>query len=692
MGKVGLCYPDYTQTTPSVTPSLSGGSYESDLPLSNVADRDLSLPARSSDTELSSTRLHVDLGTSRAVGAVVIPKHSLSKTGAYVRVLAPDDDLLFSYEAGDDITVKGGTFANATANRTYLDRNGIVRYAAAGVIRDAHFESSVRTSLLELSRTNLCIQSQTFDSASWSKTRTTVSANADTAPDGTATADRVIEDATAASTHFVTSTTMTITANATVAYSVYAKAGSPLRTWARLKIGDATDGFGAYFNLGTGATGTTVNNGAGVLATKRITAIGSSGWYRLTVTGAVNNGKTTIAVDLFLAEGDGDNTFDGNGTGYISFWGAQVEDSATFATSYIATTTVAVTRAVDATYFNLPTGLTTPVASTFYLKFVERGGVEGTGLKYLVNIGDSGSANNALQIRNDGSGFYRAVLTDGAGSTTSGSSMATAPAFGDTVELRVTITSAGVVQIHQSINGAAEVSATAGAAGGLPATWGSGSAKLFVGCTSTAGANGSAFAHKSLRIMAGSSNTLATMQASLHDSGWLDGWPSGLDAEEADGINVPFVYQPSSAVTARYWSIQLDDYANADGYVDLYRLLIAKKYEPTINMNVGARLGLTTDTVRTVSDGGAAIFNTKPVRRTLRFTLDHITEAESFSDPWLIQRLAGTSGQLFVIYNTDDSNALMAERAFLGTLEELSALEAPYTDRHAMAFQIIEEL
>ena len=47
--------------------------------------------------------------------------------------------------------------------------------------------------LVKKSPHNLQVYSQDFDNAAWSKARVTVSANATTAPDGTLTADKIVE-------------------------------------------------------------------------------------------------------------------------------------------------------------------------------------------------------------------------------------------------------------------------------------------------------------------------------------------------------------------------------------------------------------------------------------------------------------------------------------------------------------------
>lgn len=176
------------------------------------------------------------------------------------------------------------------------------------------------------------------------------------------------------------------------------------------------------------------------------------------------------------------------------------------------------------------------------------------------------------------------------------------------------------------------------------------------------------------------------------DSGVDDAWPSGLDLEEATGINVPYVHILSTATSARYVRVELADTANADGYVELGRLVVAGGYQPTINMNYGARLGLESDTIRAVTDGGAAVYQEKAVRRVVRFTLDHIEEAEAFASAWQLQRRLSTSGQVFFIWNPDDGATLMHERAFLGVLRQLHGLDNPFLTRHAAAFEIVEEL
>jgi len=110
---------------------------------------------------------------------------------------------------------------------------------------------------------------------------------------------------------------------------------------------------------------------------------------------------------------------------------------------------------------------------------VERGTVQIAGAR-VWQLCDSGSNNSSIRITAN-TAKYTAFLVDSGGSTISTSDGPAGPAYNDTVELLVTITSAGVVTITQALNGAAGTAGASGAAGGLPTTWGaSGTPNLYL--------------------------------------------------------------------------------------------------------------------------------------------------------------------------------------------------------------------
>ena len=82
-----LAFPDYMGGVAdglSVTPVLSGGSWQLTAPLAGLTSRFLAYRARSNGCSLASTQLVIDLGQPRAIYAVAIPQHNLTKTGRYV--------------------------------------------------------------------------------------------------------------------------------------------------------------------------------------------------------------------------------------------------------------------------------------------------------------------------------------------------------------------------------------------------------------------------------------------------------------------------------------------------------------------------------------------------------------------------------------------------------------------------------
>ena len=184
--------------------------------------------------------------------------------------------------------------------------------------------------LVEEQRSNLLLRSQEFDDAGWTKTRASVVANAVVAPDGTLTADKVVES-TDTGTHLVYRVPA-YTLDVVHTLSVYLKAGE--RKYAQLQW--------------NGAPATKVNLETGTIfessPLSTIQAVGG-GWYRVSITGS----KSIVGQGfLILVLNDAsESSYTGNGTSGIYIWGAQAE-AGSFPTSYIPTVASQVTRSADA--------------------------------------------------------------------------------------------------------------------------------------------------------------------------------------------------------------------------------------------------------------------------------------------------------------------------------------------------------
>jgi hypothetical protein len=196
--------------------------------------------------------------------------------------------------------------------------------------------------LIEEQRTNLVLRAEEFDNASWAKLRATVNSNVTVAPDGTISADALLD--TAVSGTHVAIQTITKAASAIIyAASVYLKAG--VRTLGELRVSDqAGNGARVTFNLTAGTLGTPVSFGTGFTAgTSTIVSVGN-GWYRVVLV-ATSNSATTLGHEVYIANASANISYAGDGNG-IYIWGAQLEAGA-FPTSYIPTVASQVTRSAD---------------------------------------------------------------------------------------------------------------------------------------------------------------------------------------------------------------------------------------------------------------------------------------------------------------------------------------------------------
>jgi hypothetical protein len=238
--------------------------------------------------------------------------------------------------------------------------------------------------LIEEARTNLLTYSAQIDDASWQKIRSSAIANSTNAPDGTVSADTLVEDTTASTTHQINKV-FTGTAVAHT-YSVYVKAAG--RTQIRLNLFDGAAFVSqTYFDLTSG----TVLSGTG----GTITAVGN-GWYRCAIT-ATLAASAGCQAQLRLASG-GSDIYTGGGTSGVFIWGAQLEAGA-FATSYIPTVASTVSRSADVAT------MTGTNFSTWYNQS------EGTFVVNLTPIGMPVGASNTRYLEaNDGTANNRKPL------------------------------------------------------------------------------------------------------------------------------------------------------------------------------------------------------------------------------------------------------------------------------------------
>lgn len=208
---------------------------------------------------------------------------------------------------------------STTATRT--NKNGQLEIAPAGTPRIDYdpITGKCKGLLIEEQRTNLLLNSEKFDL--WTQnTGVTTTLNAATAPDGSTTADLITETIADSGVQQV----VALAPGATYAASCYFAAGSA----GTIRFRDGADNH--HIDIST-STWT-------ITATSAVTASGienvGGGWYRAWFTFVAVGASSSI------------NPRTTNGTGTFYAWGAQLEADV-LASSYIPTTTAAVTRSAD---------------------------------------------------------------------------------------------------------------------------------------------------------------------------------------------------------------------------------------------------------------------------------------------------------------------------------------------------------
>jgi len=163
---------------------------------------------------------------------------------------------------------------------------------------------------------NLLIYTDQFNNVVWGKQRSSIGAiDTIAAPNGTFTAEKLIEDTSTTSTHYINSTYASSVGLPTG--SIYVKAGE--RTFCELRI--ILNGGGGFasnslvVNLSTGA----ITTGVGT-----VTDAGN-GWYRISATATTSG--TNYAIRLGIFQSSSVFLYTGDGASGLYIWGAQLEDT-----------------------------------------------------------------------------------------------------------------------------------------------------------------------------------------------------------------------------------------------------------------------------------------------------------------------------------------------------------------------------
>jgi len=255
-----------------------------------------------------------------------------------------------AYKAGKLYSIKpldgsGDFTASRATTATRVNENGLIESVAENVPRIDYTNGNCPSILVEGQATNLFEYSEQLDNAYWNKSNISILSNNAISPDGSMTADKIIPDA--GFSNFDIFRNIGGIDGSIYTLSFFAKKAG----YSYIYITDRTIGGNiAWFDIDSGSVGT-----KGVNAISSRIKDYNNGWYRcqMTFLQSGSNIRTTVSV----SDSDNVTSFDSDGTSGVFIWGAQLEEG-TEASSYIPTTSSAVTRNADVLSTTVPAGVT----------------------------------------------------------------------------------------------------------------------------------------------------------------------------------------------------------------------------------------------------------------------------------------------------------------------------------------------
>ena len=231
MANVFLAWQNRTDTS-----VLSGGSWVSSLPITNMQNRQIQKVARTSDASLSSTQFLVDCQAPRPIGVIALVNHNIGVSG--------------------QIKIIGASSPSAFTNLFTTYTND-------------------------------------FSNAVWTKGNVSVTPNSTVAiaPDGSNTASQILGTAT---TNAYVLRDVSLSGTSTISETVYLRAGSQSQATAKITWygGTAQQNASCAIDLLTGV----VSSVSGTASSISAFAVDvGDGWWRVTITGTGTNATNTTA-------------------------------------------------------------------------------------------------------------------------------------------------------------------------------------------------------------------------------------------------------------------------------------------------------------------------------------------------------------------------------------------------------------
>lgn len=205
-------------------------------------------------------------------------------------------------------------------------------------------------------------------------------------------------------------------------------------------------------------------------------------------------------------------------------------------------------------------------------------------------------------------------------------------------------------------------------------------------------------------------STVSNFATSVYDSAWIAVWPvqwptSTLPAghpnaatrlftdAQINALNPPrdAVHVLATETSARYWRIEIDETANTDTYVQIGRLVMAPRFQPSQNFDIGSEFGFQDGTAVGESMAGVRYYDVRPKGRTLSLAFGSLPDPEAITVMREMVETLSLSGQLYVVTDPADTYNLQ-RRSFLANLKELGPVAYAWAASYSSVPLLLHEV
>lgn len=199
---------------------------------------------------------------------------------------------------------------------------------------------------------------------------------------------------------------------------------------------------------------------------------------------------------------------------------------------------------------------------------------------------------------------------------------------------------------------------------------------------------------------------VSDFSTTVYDSGTVDAWPlveefgtlpwgvfswgGFLNPTVAADYTISSFDVLDTPTVARYFRIDIVDGDNADGYIEIGRMVCGPAYRPSTNYAFGAEFEFVDESRVVKSRGGQTFIDEVERFRRVTFELLNIPEAEIFSNVFNnIDRQRGIAKDILVIPQPDDPATYITQNIY-GRLVSTSPIQNRTLEYYGRQFEIEE--